>query len=207
MKRFLPFLLALVAALPAMAQLTAERAFATAPQSVFPLIDVNTRLDMVDYYKANMAPRAKNALGGTSGVTEVTPRSLRVHMSDASDAQLFLLPAGSDTIVGLIRTVATPGHDSSIAFYTSAWQPVQQKKLISLPAMSDWVTDPSRLGDVETVVPFMLTGYDYNPDTATLTLTNNLSAFLSADIYSMVGAYMKPTMAYRWNGNRFTLEK
>ncbi len=190
------------------AQLTARQAFATAPQSVFPLLDTNTRLDMIDYFDAGMKNESKNALGGQSALLEVSPMSLSMKMSDASTNQVFLLPAaGNDTIIGVIRTVATPGHDSSLSLYTSKWQPVAQSKRFNAPKLTDWVTDRSHLGDVEAVVPFMLTGYKYDPQRSTLTLENNLNGFLSDDIYEMVAPYMLSSLTYEWDGKKFTLRK
>jgi hypothetical protein len=48
----------------------------------------------------------------------------------------------------------------------------------------------------------MLVSYTYNPETSTLTLTNNLAEFLSPDVYSMVSDALLPTMTYRWNGKK-----
>lgn len=195
-------------ALGARAQLTVGEAFAKAPQSVFPLLDTNTRLDMIDYFRAGMKTESKNALGGGSALLDLSDASMRVKMSDASVDQVFLLPtAGADTIIGVIRTVATPGHDSSMTLYTSKWQSVPAAQKFSAPVLRDWVTDASHLPDVEAVVPFMLTGYSYDPATSTLTLTNNLKGFLSEDIYEMVSAYMLPSLTYSWDGRRFTRRK
>lgn len=197
-------LLMALTALAATAQLTAEHAFATAPRSVFPLLDTNTRLDMLDYYRAGMKNESSNALGGTSAVLEASPASLKVKMSDASVAQLFLVPvSATDTVIGVIRTVATPGHDSSITLYGKRWEALPAQRQFSAPVLADWVTDRAHIADVETVVPFMLTGYTFNPADATLTLTNNLKGFLSADIYSMVAPYMRETLVYEWNGKTF----
>ena len=205
MKHFLTTAILLAACVfGASAQLTARIAFTRAPQSVFPLLDTNTRLDMIDYFDAGMKTESKNALGGGSALLDMSPESLRVKMSDASVHQLFLLPAANDTLIGVIRTVATPGHDSSMTLYTSQWQPAARQHRFQAPVLRDWVTDPSHLPDVETVVPFMLTGYSYDPATSTLTLTNNLKGFLSDDIYAMVADYMRPVLIYRWDGKRFS---
>lgn len=205
---FITVILIAASVLGVSAQLTARKAFTSAPQSVFPLLDTNTRLDMIDYFEAGMKTESKNALGGGSALLDLSPESLRVKMSDASVHQLFLLPAGNDTLIGVIRTVATPGHDSSMTLYTSSWQAAAKlQQRFQTPMLRDWVTDTSHLPDVETVVPFMLTGYSYDPATQTLTLTNNLKGFLSDDIYDMVADFMRPTLVYRWDGKRFTLMK
>ena len=206
MKRYFITLSLLVVAMAAMAQLTARTAFAEAPSSVFPLLDKLTRLDMIDYFEAGSKVESVNALEGASAVTSLSDESLTVHLTDASDVQLFVVPtAKSDTIIGVITTVATPGHDSSLALYSGRWKRLDG--LFTAPKLADWLTDPRRSAEVEIVVPFMLTSYVYNPADKTLSLTNNLKGFLSDDIYSMVDGLVRPSLVYRWDGNRFVRQK
>ncbi|MBD5317224.1 MAG: DUF3256 family protein [Bacteroides sp.] len=208
MKKFLIAALTLLAAgaPAAMAQLTASKAFAEAPKSVFPLLEPNTRLDMLDYFNAGMSTPSKNNLGGGSAITALKPEFLSINMSDASATQLFLLPAANDTVIGVIRTVSTPALDSSMNLYTSQWQPLK-KGAFTAPELKDWVTDSKEIDNVESVVPFMLVDYAYDPATATLTLTNNLKDFLSDDIYSMVSPFLVPSITYVWDGKRFNRTK
>ena len=206
MKRYFITLSLLAVAMAAMAQLTARTAFAEAPSSVFPLLDKLTRLDMIDYFEAGSKVESVNALEGASAVTSLSDESLTVHLTDASDVQLFVVPtAKSDTVIGVITTVATPGHDSSLALYSGRWKRLDG--LFTAPKLADWLTDPRRSAEVEIVVPFILTSYVYNPADKTLSLTNNLKGFLSDDIYSMVDGLVRPSLVYRWDGNRFVRQK
>lgn len=81
-KLLLTATLLLAGALGAMAQLTAADAFTSAPQNIFPLLDRNTRLDMVDYVKSGLSTPSQNSLQGRSAITEISPESLTVKMSD-----------------------------------------------------------------------------------------------------------------------------
>ncbi len=205
-KLILAAALLLAGATSARAQLTAAKAFVDAPQSVFPLVDTNTRMDMVDYINAGMSTQSSNKLGGGSAIIDLSPMRIKVKMTDSSTDEIFLLPtasASSDTIIGVIRTVATPGHDSSIAFYNSKWQPVKSGSVMTVPVLADWITDKAHTADVETIVPFMLVGYTFDPATQRLTATNHLEGFLSEDIYSIVAPYISKNLVYAWNGKRF----
>ncbi len=101
----------------AYAQLNATNAFASAPQSVFPLLDKNARLDMIDYFASGSDTPSRNKLDGSSRISELNDYSVKIKMTDASDYQLAILPAGSDSLIAVISTVATPAHDSHISFY------------------------------------------------------------------------------------------
>lgn len=62
-KAIMSALLAVALFVPeANAQLTASKAFADAPASVFPLLNRNARLDMIDYFNGGMSTASTNAL-------------------------------------------------------------------------------------------------------------------------------------------------
>lgn len=197
--------LALAAAAPLQMAAQATAAFTDAPEGVFPLLDRNTRLDMIEYFASGMANASENRIGGKSRVTAVTPMSVEVEMTEASRYQLALLPAGSDTLYAVITTVLTPAPDSRLDLYNSHWEKLPSENFFTKPALADWLTPDGRknYGEVETFVPFLLIGYAYTPENNTLTLTNNTRAFLSDDIYSIVGGNLLDTLTYVWNGKRF----
>lgn len=185
------------------AQLTAAKAFADVPKTVFPLLDRNVRLDMIDYFNGGMSTASTNALHGKSRIIALTPVDMKISMTDASSYQLVLLPAANDTIIALIKTVATPAHDSHITFYSRAWIPLDGN-IFSAPSLNDWLTPAAKKNgsDVSAMIPFMLSEYVYDPATLTLTLTNNLSEFLSPDVYSLIDSNLQKSMVYRWDGKR-----
>lgn len=192
----------------AYAQLTATKAFAAAPQSVFPLLDKNTKLDMIDYHASGSTTPSKNKLDGKSRISAISDDDLKIEMTDASSYQLAILPAGSDSIIAVISTVATPAHDSHISFYDRTWKKLPDT-YFKAPEIIDWLNaDGKKSPDmVTTMVPFMLSGYSYDPATKSLTLTNNLKEFMSEDTGSMVAPYLLPTLTYRWDGKKFEKNK
>lgn len=196
---------ALVVAPCAQAQLTATGAFTKAPRQVFPMLDKNARLDMVDYFNSGMTTPSTNALKGKSRITAIATLSMTISMTEASDYQLALLPAGSDTIIAVITTVATPAPDSKMALYSKDWTANVTAKLFNKPLLRDWLTSEGRKNsdDVESLVPFLLISYSYDPATTTLTLTNNTGSFLSEEIYETVRPYLLSSLSYRWDGKKF----
>ncbi len=205
-KLLLTATLLLAGALGAMAQLTAADAFTSAPQNIFPLLDRNTRLDMVDYVKSGLSTPSQNSLQGRSAITEISPESLTVKMSDSSAAQVAVLKGQKGDIIALISTVATPGLDSSIRFFDSSWQPLDGAAMFTKPGWKEWLTDAGHDNKEEVTmqVPFMLASYRIDPATSELTLTNNLARFLDKDVYSMIESYLRPSLTYSWNGKKFT---
>ena len=179
------------------------RAFASAPQNVFPLLDRNTRLDLIDYAVNNLSTPAANELAGHSAITEITPTDLTVKLTDSSSAQLCVLPAGRDSVIVLITTVAAPGLDSSLSVYTKDWAPLPTADVFKKPGWKEWFTPDADKETVLALTPFMLASYRFDPATSTLTLTNNLQKFLDADTYSQVEPSLQKSLTYVWNNRRF----
>lgn len=184
--------------------LDAADAFTQAPQQIFPLLDTNSRLDMVDYVRSGLDTPSANLLAGKSVITDLSPASLTVRLSDASTAQLFILQAGGKDVIALISTLATPGLDSTLAFYDAEWQPLDATRYFTKPGWIDWLATGGSLADVKAVSPFMLASYDYDPATSTLTATNNLGRFLDPDLYETISSELRPTIVYTWTGGKFT---
>ena len=204
MRQILLTAILLLTTIAATAQKTAADAYTDAPSGIFPLLDKNTRLDMVDYYNSGLATPSANRLQGRSAITSLSPASLTVKITDSSSAQIALLPAGRDTIIALISTVATPGLDSTIRFYDSNWTPLTPGQYFTAPGWNDWITHGHDITEVTTYAPFMLASYFIDTEAGTLTATNNLATFLDEDTYKTLTPALNPTITYKWNGKRFT---
>lgn len=204
MKKLLATLLLLPALWSTAAAITPEDAFTSAPAEVFPLLDRNSRLDMIDYYRSGLATPSANRLDGHSRVTDITPGSLSAQLSEVSTATLVLLPQRSDTILALVTTMNVPAPDSSIAFYTKDWKPLPAGDYFKAPTLADWTAKGHRASEIEQTVPFMLSQMALDPSTGTLTLTNTLSSFLSPEVYETVSPALFPSLTYRWTGTKFT---
>lgn len=202
MKKILIFSLCLLSVV-GMYAVTAKDAFVSAPRTVLPLLDKNTRLDMLDYYQAGLKNSTKNALEGASRITELDPERIVLQMTDASTVEIDLLPANGKNIYAVISTVRTPAPNSTIAFYDEGWQLLDGKKIFTAPDITNFLTDKSHEADVTMLVPFLMAGYTYSPADKTLTVTNNSESFLGKDMFSQISAWMLPRLVYRWDGKQF----
>ncbi len=202
---FLTTIISLLALTDVSAQSNITSVFSNAPRSIFPMLDTNTRLDMIDYYNSSNNKGASNTLGGISRVTSIKPERIDIAMTDATTYSLCLIPTSSDTIIALITTVSTPATDSKISFYQSDWMPLAAAEIFNKPNFEDWLTVDGKKNreEVESTVPFMLTAYDYDTDSLTLTITNNTGSFMPEEIYEIVADYLYPTLSYKFNGKKF----
>ncbi|MDE5629052.1 MAG: DUF3256 family protein [Muribaculaceae bacterium] len=115
---------------------TAADFFKQAPQSVIPVLAVNTRLDMLDYYNSGMFTPVANRVNGKSTLSKVDDMHLKVELSENSSLQLAVIPMKKDTVIAVIETVKCPVADSGIRFYRAKdWSE------IDVPAHSPSVTE------------------------------------------------------------------
>lgn len=195
----------LAAVMPAAAQITATQAFTTAPRKVLPLLNENTRLDMIDYFNSNMTNTSENTYGGRSRITSLSPEQITASLTDASTCQVAVLPDGKDGLIAFITTVASPAPDSRMSVYSSDWSRDVTGSVFRKPKLADWLTADGKKhqAEVEMTIPFLLISYTYDPATRTLTLTNNARQFLGDDVYQTVSSYISPSLQYKFNGSRF----
>lgn len=196
------FLAAALAATFTAHGITPAQAFTDAPASVFPTIDRMTRLDMLDYYNSGSPKPSKNSFKTDCRVLSASDSQITFSTSDVSEVSLSLIPQQSDTIIMVITTLKTPADDSSARFYTTSWQEIK-KGLFLVPQLDDWVKpDAGCKDELPDLFPFMLARFTYEPDTQTLTLTNNVAGLLPEEAKSWAGDALRKQLVYRWNGKK-----
>lgn len=189
--------------------ITAEQAFVSAPESVFPLLNKNTRLDMIDYYNSGSETASKNKLSGNSRVTSIKINDLQFEMSAASSYQISILyQKNGAEIIALIETVKTPTVDSKITFYTPDWEKVDFR-YFNEPELKDWLTPKGKknIKEIESTISFLLVECVYDAMNDELILKNNIKQILSEETFETVKSSFLPQLKYRWTGKQFKLIK
>lgn len=90
-----------------LSKITLAAFFAAAPFEVVPLLDTNSRLDLIDLYEAGQPAKVINKYGGTTELTHLSDTLLVLKMTEVSQVefrhandstiemvQKFLLPEG-----------------------------------------------------------------------------------------------------------------
>ncbi|MCM1450643.1 MAG: DUF3256 family protein [Clostridium sp.] len=198
-----------IAALPIWAGaqgLTALKCLAEAPDAVIPLIEKNTRLDMIDYFTAGMSKPSANKLKGECSIIEMDDASVTFSLTDSARCQMFVLnPASASPIIGVITTYPSPLRDSSVDFYTTRWQKLAG--IMPSPTLSAWLTSEGKGSRalVEEQLPFILASCAYYPETQTIVATNNTGEYFAASDKPEALGLLKKELVYRWDGKKFKL--
>lgn len=138
MKRFISMILAMQAtAFCATAQKPLMKdIFANAPDSVFPLLTRNNRLDCIDFIENNMAAKVRNKMDDWAELKVLTPTHLLMQTSARGTVEMGLV---GDSLICVVRTYKGPAEDSRVEFVTTDWHPVQRKEA-ARPDVSAFIT-------------------------------------------------------------------
>ncbi len=209
MKKYILYTLACLFCLAGNAQLSIRDIFAAAPDSIFPLMTQNNRLDCLDFKENNMQARVKNRMDLFTEMTDLTSNYLRIQMTEHSIVQMRLLSA-SDSTFCLINTYLGPAPDSHITFFRADWTPVSIDA--PQPAVEDfWKPVPDSLKQEAKFAQMSLKDLTlisidaYSEEEATLTFTLQTSEL--ADEEKKVATDFTQPLTYRWDGKEFVEEK
>lgn len=201
MKRVLFFLLPLFA-LTAYAQRKVKDVFTNAPDSVFPLLTTNNKLDCIDLIENNREAKVKNRMDQEVVMTALTDSFLRMEMTPRSVVEMKML---NDTTFCLIQTYMGPAADSHISFYSQHWEPLGIK--FDLPkvaefwtAVSDSIARDAHFAQRSLEdIPLVQISASAESDEITLTLQTSELAGKEKEIAQQ---YVQP-LRFRWNGRGF----
>lgn len=120
-KIFLLFTFAL-SILDGFAQVRMRDVFAELPDSVFPLMTRNNRLDCIDFIENDMEARVKNKFDEPVVLDILTADYLLIHTSKNAYVEMKLVPHGNDTLICVNRTYLGPVEDSEVRLYGLDWK-------------------------------------------------------------------------------------
>ena len=194
--------------------ITAPEAFLRLPQQDLEVLPVATRHDMVDYMKADSCARVRNVFMGMSWIEEMTPLYMRVHLSNASNLQIRLLPTPKFgmPIVMTVYTVSTDSitADSTVKFYDNEMNPLPEsprfktlepKQLYDIPKGSD-----VKLRELLDLMPFYTMELTASPADTSLRGRTTICDYLTDEQRRLVEPYLRKEFLWNWDGKRFRLD-
>lgn len=194
---------------------TAADAFVKMPRQDLDILTISMRQDMIDYMQADSVVHKRNVFLGESWIEKMTDNYIRVHLTDASDIQLKVLPLakGDNQIVMSIYTVTADNgtSDSTLKFFNEEMTELPRQQFFSLPNPRDFYdfSKDEKSGkkidkkEIYNLMPFYTIKYDITPDSDLLQGTLTMSDFLTLEQKAKVEKYLHPEMAWLWTGKKF----
>ena len=119
MKKFLfLLLLSVVCGQLSVAQTRIRDIYAATPDSIFPLLTKNNRLDQIDFRENNMKAEVKNKFDDHSELLVLNDKYLKLQLSKRCIVEMRLL---TDSTFCMVQTYSAPAPDSRIRLFDTNW--------------------------------------------------------------------------------------
>ncbi len=179
------------------------------PKSLMPLLSVNDRLDMVDYYRYGSDRPRPDIFGTNWHITALNDATVTIATTDSvapAAIQLGVIPAGRDTVVAVITTVALPARDSRVALYRlSDWSEI---KGAPAPTYSQWLLpEAADIDNLDTTLPFVTAVAELDSTASTIVWHPTAEEYLVEAEYNAVAPALRPSITYTASRGKFKLVK
>ena len=138
MKKFLLlFLLSVVSCQLSVvkAQTHVRDIYAEAPDSIFPLLTKNNRLDQIDFRENNMTAEVKNKFDDRVELLVLNDKYLKLQLSEHCVVEMRLL---TDSTFCMVQTYNAPASDSRVRLFDTKWNELQT---IERPAVDEFLSE------------------------------------------------------------------
>lgn len=184
--------------------------FVSAPMyEAAPGLDVNMRMDLLDYFRSNLPSKTKNIYDENAAVIAETDRTLTLMAGDSIQMQYGLAVSGADSVLVVIETLPTPMPDSKVSLYTTDWTPLARQPQVSA-ALSDWLSGEGRISQnrLEEILPFITAEAEFIEDGNRLVLRHTMAGYFSEkdSLAAEVDRCLKPQLEYTFDGKTFRLQ-
>ena len=110
--------------------------YAEAPDSIFPLLTKNNRLDQIDFRENNMKADVKNKFEDHSELLILSERYLKLQLSKHCIVEMRLL---NDSTFCMVQTYNAPASDSQIRFFDTSWNKLPQT--VERPSVDEFLSE------------------------------------------------------------------
>ena len=117
------------------AQVCIRDIYASAPDSIFPLLTKNNRLDQIDFRENNMQAIVKNKFDDHSELLVLNDKYLKLKLSERCIVEMRLL---SDSTFCMVQTYSAPASDSQVRIFDKDWN---ELKVLERPAVEEFLSE------------------------------------------------------------------
>jgi len=185
--------------------------FTQMPANLIPAVSVDTRKDLVDFFKNSKSAVMPSLLGGQVILKELSDDYLMLETSENADLQLKMLQV-NDTlrVIALIHSVAAPLKDSRINFYTTLWQPFNGIALPPITFMDFMDVEKGKaLGLADRFNQVCMRNfvfYKFKPNIPEVVVHSSIRADLRPELLNDFGPIIKDSITCVFDKDHFNLQ-
>ena len=125
--------------------------FKQMPDSIFPYLTLNNRLDCIDFKESNMEARVANSFSGQTRMEVLNEHFISMWMNNAVTMQMRVLPTTSSVddvkaVICMVTTYGTTVKESTVRFFSCKWRPLKTESYVSMNA-NELMQQPNNMPD------------------------------------------------------------
>lgn len=169
-------------------------------------LELNTRLDMIDYFEAGSSSFSNDDLFNSHvRVSALDDRHVRFDTDTPLSIDSYLLTPGNDSI--LVSVVSLPIAAGDVSVYVINLKTGRSLDLIS-PDYSDWLVKNAEKSTstaaLLATIPYVTASATVDPIANSITFTNTATTVPGIDLAAT--KWFRPAITYKWNGKKFVLK-
>ena len=180
------------------------------PDSLAPYLDKNLRLEFAELQEMGVKAEVKNLLGENSVMDTLTADFLQLRPSAATTLQLKKLPAGSDSLLCVVKTFAGPEKESQVMLFDQEWNAKDVQGLFDGKSLQQLAASLVQKPDTMILEKFIELKKMIEPQMVSVLLLQHDSSIvvrlslplLSAEDKKAVNV-IKMQRKFNWNGKTF----
>jgi hypothetical protein len=205
------FLICLVLAQSPVRAQSIAHYFTQMPAPLIPGISLDTRKDLIDFYKNGKLAVMPAAFGGKVELKVLTDDYLSLQTSGNADLQIKILRL-SDTlrVLAVVGSATAPLKNSRMMFYTTNWKPFDGLLFPEMSVQDFLNADKAReLGVTDRlpeIGPRLFVSLAFESEGARLVARSSLREDLTTEQLGVLGPVVRDSIVYRLENNRFIPE-
>lgn len=195
------------------AQTDMETFWKEMPDNIIPILNKNTRSELIALYKSNDTIGTNNALGGKTRIKKLTNKFIDIQLTKASSVQILLLQENDSTqLLCMQKSFGSPTLESEISFYSTDWTSINcyfglpnfsnedvLKSLIPIQQDSIENIKPTKLKSI--LSPIMARAELSENNGGTITLYFDTCLLTEDESKTLKGAKLQKS--FKWNNGLF----
>lgn len=186
---------------------TIDQCFIQMPLELLPALPVNSRMDLVDFYKNSRTAAMPAAFKGQMLLKSLSDDYLLLQTSSETTMQLKLLPLNdSSNVLAVVYTASAPLSDSRIRFYTTNWKPIETIKATQLTVLD--FLDAANVGTEQTerfkqVCPRLFVKWQLAAETLEVQAITSIKEDVPPELLEPFKPWIKDTVTLKWQYGAF----